>query len=99
MAQYDVYANPDGSGYLLDVQSDLISVLNVRTVVPLILRDGGPIGAGRLNPKFSIAGTDVVMMTEYIAAVPASLLKRRADNLESQSDRITGALDMLLHGI
>ena len=30
MAQYDVFLNPEGSGYLLDVQSDLLDGLSTR---------------------------------------------------------------------
>jgi toxin CcdB len=42
MAQYDVFANPDGGGYLLDVQTDLLDALNVRVVVPLMPQDRAP---------------------------------------------------------
>ena len=36
MAGYDVYPNPSGGGYLLDIQADLLSELNTRVVVPLL---------------------------------------------------------------
>lgn len=54
MAQYDLFPNPAGSGYLLDVQSDLLDALNVRAVVPLFLQESGLIAASRLNPAFEI---------------------------------------------
>ena len=63
MAQYDVFANPSGGGYLLDVQSDLLDDLNVRAVVPLLPRDAAPLAASRLNPVFEINGAAHVMMT------------------------------------
>lgn len=37
MARFDVYANPEGPGYLLDVQSDLLEALN-SCIVVLLLR-------------------------------------------------------------
>ena len=42
MARFDVYRNPEGSGYLLDVQADLLSDLNTRVVVPLIPAELAP---------------------------------------------------------
>ncbi len=98
MARYDVFANPAGGGYLLDVQNDLLDDLNVRAVVPLLPRDDAPIAASRLNPVFEIDGAAHVMMTQYIAAVPASILKTPAGDLSTRFDAITSALDMLFHG-
>ena len=98
MPQYDVFPNPSGGGYLLDVQSDLLHGLNVRAVVPLLPKDNAPIAASRLNPVFDIEGTALVMMTQYIAAVPASLLKAPVAELSASFDTITSALDMLFHG-
>lgn len=98
MAQYDVFPNPGGDGYLLDVQSDLLEGLNVRAVVPLLPRQAAPMAAGRLNPLFEIEGATHVMMTQFIAAVPASILKAPAAELSGRSDVVSSALDMLFHG-
>ncbi len=98
MAQYDLFANPAGGGYLLDVQSDLLEGLNVRAVVPLLPQGDAPIAASRLNPVFEIEGAAHLMMTQYIAAVPASLLKAQVGDLSARFDAITSALDMLFHG-
>jgi toxin CcdB len=38
------------------------------------------------------------MMTQYIAAVPATILKAPSGDLSSQADPVTAALDMLFHG-
>ena len=54
MAKYDVFANPGGGAYLLDVQSNLLDDLNVRAVVPLLPEDDAPLAASRLNPVFEI---------------------------------------------
>jgi toxin CcdB len=36
MARYDVFPNLGGSGYLLDVQADILEDLSTRVVVPLV---------------------------------------------------------------
>ncbi len=36
MPQYGVYRNPEGNGYVLDVQADVNSDFNTRVVVPLL---------------------------------------------------------------
>ncbi|MGB1216006.1 MAG: CcdB family protein [Pikeienuella sp.] len=61
MARYDVYANPDASGYLLDVQADLLDSLNTRVVVPLMPISAAPSPAKRLNPVFNIQSEPHVM--------------------------------------
>ncbi|MGJ8624155.1 MAG: CcdB family protein [Yoonia sp.] len=63
MAKYDVFPNPSGEGFLLDVQTDLLSDLNTRVVVPLLPRSRAPKPATRLNPTFDINGVAVVMVT------------------------------------
>ena len=98
MSQYDLFADPAGKGYLLDVQSDLLEGLNVRAVVPLLPKDSAPIAASRLNPVFQIYGAPYLMMTQYIAAVPVGILKGRVGDLSERFDAVTAALDMLFHG-
>jgi toxin CcdB len=98
MAQYGLFRNPEGEGYLLDVQTDLLDGLNTRVVVPLLPKEQAPSPAQRLNPTFEIEGASFVMMTQYLSAVPASLLDAPAGSLEAQFDKITAALDMLFHG-
>lgn len=98
MAQYDLFADPVGNGYLLDVQSDLLEGLNVRAVVPLLRQDIAPIAASRLNPAFEIEGAMHLMMTQYIAAVPTSVLKSPIGELSESFDATTAALDMLFYG-
>ena len=98
MAQYDLFADPGGNGYLLDVQNDLLEGLNVRAVVPLLPQDRAPIAASRLNPMFQIDGAPYLMMTQYVAAVPIGILRAHFGNLSDRFDAITSALDMLFHG-
>ena len=98
MAQYDVFKSPDGKGYWLDVQSDLLDVLNTRMIVPLLHVSDAPKQAAYLNPVFDFAGGSHVMMTQFMSAVPIKDLSETMYNLSDESDRITRALDMLLHG-
>jgi toxin CcdB len=67
---------------LLDVQSDLLSGLNTRVVVPLLPRTDAPIPAQRLNPVFEIENVEVLMATQFLAAVPEPELKETVGNLK-----------------
>jgi len=83
---------------LLDIQADLLNHLNTRVVVPLLPVDMAPKPAGTLNPLFDIEGTTVSMVTQFMAAVPAQLLKSTVLNLEGRRNEITAALDLLFQG-
>jgi toxin CcdB len=98
MARFDIFENGDGVGYLLDVQSDLLSGLNTRVVVPLLPLSVAPSPAERLNPVFSIGGHELVMATQYMAAVPVGELRLGAGSLAHKQDDISAALDMLFLG-
>ena len=98
MAKYDVYPNPGGGGLLLDVQADLLDGLNARAVVPLIPLQAAPVPAKRLNPVFQIDEKPYVMVTQFLAAVPVSVLKSPVANLQAQFSEVTVAIDMLIQG-
>lgn len=98
MARFDVYCNALGEGYLLDVQSDLLTGLNTRVMVPLIPVASAPRPAERLNPVFQFDGDEVVMVTQFLAAVPQKELGRSLGCLEACVDEISAALDMLFLG-
>ena len=98
MPKYDVFPNPSGDGFLLDVQTDLLSDLNTRVVVPLLPKSRSPKPATRLNPTFEIDGEQVVMVTQFLAAVPVGILKSQVGNLRDEFEKITIAIDMLIQG-
>ena len=98
MARFDVYANRGASGFLLDVQADLITRLNTRMVVPLLPLDASPRPADRLNPVFEVQGAEVSMVTQFMAAVPMSELTMPIASLDRESDAIFAAIDFLHHG-
>lgn len=98
MAQYTAYRNPDGSGYLLDVQADINGHFATRVVVPLFLVEDMPEFAKTLNPVFDVEGRRVVMMTQGLAAVPNQLLKQPVMSLGNRRADIVAALDLLFQG-
>lgn len=98
MPKYDVFSNPSGEGYLLDVQTDLLSDLNTRVVVPLLPVSSAPKPAVRLNPIFKVNGEQVVMVTQFMAAVPAGVLRTSVGKLDGEFEKVTTAIDMLMQG-
>lgn len=99
MARFDIYSSPNGAGYLLDVQADLLDGLNTRLVVPLMSLSTAPLPAKRLNPVFDIESERYAMVTQYLSAVPVSILKTPVASLVQHDTEITGALDMALTGV
>ena len=98
MARHDVFQNHAGGGYFLDVQTDYLSHLNTRIVVPLLPLADAPKPAKRLNPIFEIKGERHMMATQYLAAVPGTILKKPVVNVSDRFDEITNALDMIFNG-
>ena len=98
MPRFAVFRNAEGIGYLLDVQADLLDHLNTRVVVPLLPLDVAPVAAKTLNPVFEVEGKAVVMVTQFLAAVPAQMLKNVVDSFEDRRDDVTSALDLLFQG-
>jgi toxin CcdB len=98
MSRFDVYPHPDADGFLLDVQADILSLLKTRVVVPLMPQDGAPKPMDRLNPVFEVRGKPVVMMTHYIAAVPAKILSDPVGDLGARRREVVDALDFLQQG-
>jgi len=98
MPKYDVFPNPSGEGYLLDVQTDLLSDLNTRVVVPLLPTTVAPKPAARLNPVFEFGAEPLVMVTQFLTAVPTSILKAPVGSLDEEFEKVTAAIDMLMQG-
>lgn len=98
MARFDIFRYEGGAGYLLDVQSDLLSGLNTRVVVPLLPKASAPTPAQRLNPVLGIGDQELIMTTQYMAAVPVAQMSSCVGNLAEQQDEISAALDMLFLG-
>lgn len=98
MARFDVHANSSGAGYLLVVQSPLLDHLNTRVVVPLLPQATAPQPARILNPVFAVGAGAFVMVTQFMAAVPVSILKAPVSTLADRHDEIVAAIDFLMQG-
>jgi toxin CcdB len=104
VARFEVFRNSgahaDDVPYLPDVQSDLLHGLETRVVIPLRRRDRFPASRIplRLTPVFEIEGTDCLLETPKLAAVPLRLLKQPVLSLSNEQTTITGALNFLFQG-
>ncbi|WP_322996584.1 CcdB family protein [Castellaniella sp.] len=98
MPRFDVYANPGGVGYVLDVQADVLEALNTRIVVPLMPANAAPAPAKRLNPIFRIEAEPYVMVTQFMAAIPRAHLRSPITNLAQHDSEIMAAIDLALVG-
>lgn len=103
MSQFDVYYNEfprtlSEIPFVVDVQSELLSELATRVVVPLenIPPNHSPIG--RLNPIFEIQGRRLILLPTEITSVPSKVLGPLVTNLGDQRDRIISAIDFALYG-
>jgi toxin CcdB len=98
MPRFDVYVNPDGNGFLVDVQADLMSHLNSRLVIPLVRSNIAPAPIKVLNPIFQIEDATYSMLTQQMAAVTVQMLKRPVLNVNDRRDEVVAAIDLLLQG-
>ncbi|HEX8379727.1 MAG TPA: CcdB family protein [Allosphingosinicella sp.] len=98
MPQFDVYRNVAEPGYLIHCQSDALSGLTTRLVVPLLPPDYAPLPSRRLNPTLRIGEDTVVMMTHFASAVPTRALGDVVGSLAHDHMTIMNAFDMLLTG-
>ncbi len=102
MAQFEVFENPRQGLFplLLDIQTDLLSQLETRVVVPLAEIDRyGARPISRLNPVATIRGGDYVLVFQELAAVPRAALGERVDTLDSMRPALIAAIDLLFNGI
>jgi toxin CcdB len=98
MPRFEVFAGlGEGEGLVVDVQASLLSDLATRVVIPLL-----PVDSVRvirdLNPVVQLNGRTCVVLTQEIAAVPRTILKRKIGDLGAYREDIVRALDILLTG-
>jgi toxin CcdB len=98
MARFDLYTEPGGFGFLLDVQTDLLQGFTTRIVIPVLPAESVPAPAGALTPTVDVEGRRYLLATQLLSAVPAAMLKAPVGNLSSHADAITRALDLLFQG-
>jgi toxin CcdB len=57
-----------------------------------------PKPAKTLNPCLSVGGDEVVLATQFLAAVPVTILSEPVATLDHHHDEIVDAVDFLLQG-
>lgn len=103
--QYDVYDNPsprmrDVYPYVVDVQSDLISSLATRMVMPLaITKLSGHELPRRLCPTITVLGKPYMLVPFEAAPLDKRLLRTEVASVRNQSHGIVAAMDAVLSGI
>jgi toxin CcdB len=105
MPQFSVYKNKNPKTrstypYLVDVQSELLSDLGTRIVVPLIKRGAltkKPIKG--LMPVLRVDGQDFIMMVPQLAGIAASELGMPVASAVEHRGDVVAALDLLITGI
>lgn len=97
--RFDVYRPSSATSGLLalDVQSDFLSDLRTRLVVPLRPIEG-TVPIRRLHPTFDIGGRRYVMSTDEMLSMPATELRNHVASLAEHHIEIVGAIDFLLQG-
>lgn len=105
MAQFDVHKNPNPASakaipYLLDVQSDLLSELSTRVVVPLAYPEAiANKPAHVLNPLLDISGKKLVMLTPETAGISVKRLGEVVASARGNRNEIIRAIDIVFSGI
>ena len=99
MARFDVYRLPGAKPrYVVDIQTEFLSHLATRAILPLIPVGEIPGAVADLNPVVELVAGSFVVFTQLMAAVPKSDLKQVVASLISYRDEITRAIDLLLTG-
>jgi toxin CcdB len=104
MAQFTVHRNTHSESrkiapYLLDIQHPLMSSLESRIAIPLILAPQTEPPIGRLNPTCVVDGKRYMIKTQNLAVVPPALLGAKVLDLSERRYEIIAAIDLLISGI
>jgi toxin CcdB len=103
--QFDVHLNTDSASaqrfpFLLDVQSDILSALPTRLVVPITKRERLPQSLPeRLCPEVAIQGVAHHLMSFEAAAIQAKRLGPVVCSLKENSFEIINSIDAVLSGV
>lgn len=100
MAQFDIYKNSNPFStedipYLMDIQSELLSGLSTRVVIPLARCSKA---ISHLNPYFIINGEKVVMLTQELSGIEKKILGDKIDSLKNHRTEIIASVDFLISG-
>ena len=104
MADFQIHQNRSTTSenypFLLDVQSELLSALETRLVIPLIRSEElGKRSIRNLNPLVRVNGEDYLAVTQQMAAIPRSILGNAIEMAEFSRIEILNSIDFLVTGI
>lgn len=105
MAQFDVYPNPSKHQradipWIVDVQSDLLSALPTRLVIPLAFRKNMPPALPKaLCPALQWNGDALVALPHMAAPFRTKDLGLAQGNIKSEGSALVGAIDAVISGI
>jgi toxin CcdB len=105
MSQFDVYENNNSATrqaypYLVNIQSEVLSELNTRVVLPLAReKQFKASGMARLTPQVEYQGESLLIMTPQISAISCRQLKEPLGSLAHLRIEIIDALDFVLGGV
>ena len=103
--QFDVFENPslrmrDVYPYVVDVQSDLLSALATRMVVPLAVTAlAAKDLPRRLCPLITVKNQPLMLVPFEAAPLDKRLLKAEITSIRERSHEIIAAMDAVLSGI
>ena len=103
--QFDVFDNPsprmrDVYPYVVDVQSDLLSALATRMVVPLAITTLAATDLPRrLCPLLTVSGKSLMLVPFEAAPLDKRLLRTEVTSVRDRSHEIIAAMDSVLSGI
>ena len=104
MTAFSVFTNPDPKSqktipFLLDIQSELLSALDTRVVVPLYLKSAAQIHPiTRLTPVISFQNKSLVAMVPELAGVSKRHLGTAVGQLSEARSDMLAAIDLLITG-
>jgi len=105
VGQFDVYRNPSPASreaipYMVDVQSDLLTGLQTRLLLPLARPRYVPSkGPKALSPEVEVKGESLRVLPHLAAAMRPRDLGRPVASLASESSILVAALDAVLSGV
>ena len=103
--QYDVYTNPsprmrDQYPYVVDIQSDLLSSLATRMVVPLAVTTLAAHDLPRqLCPVIAVRGKGMMLVAFEAAPLDKRLLKAKTASVKNRASDIIAAMDAVISGV
>ena len=104
MAQFDISVNENKASktevpYLMVIQSDSVSILGSRIVVPLRkTADVKNRSISKIHVPIEIADEEYIAFISEMAAIPAEILGSVISNGTSKRTEITAAIDLLFTG-